>query len=46
MLAILAAIGLQPKLAKVLISAALHWVIEVRRTPEGRSVLAIERLNV
>lgn len=46
MLAILAAIGLQPKLAKVLISAALHWVIEVRRTPEGRSVLAIERLDV
>jgi pilus assembly protein CpaF len=46
MLAILAATGLQPKLAKVLMSAALHWVIEVRRTPEGRSVLAIERLNV
>ena len=44
MLAILAVAGMKPKLSKVLISAALHWVIEVRRTPAGRTVVAIERL--
>ena len=46
MLAILAVTGLQPQLAKVLISAALQWVIEVRRAPKGRNVLAIERLAI
>jgi pilus assembly protein CpaF len=46
MLAILAVAGMKPKLSKVLISAALHWVIEVRRTPAGRTVVAIERLSL
>ena len=44
MLAILAITGMKPTLSKVLISAALHWVIEVRRTQAGRAVVAIERL--
>jgi pilus assembly protein CpaF len=44
MLAILAVAGMKPELSKVLISAALHWVIEVKRTPAGRAVFAIERL--
>ena len=46
MLAILAGVGMQPSLAKVLISASIHWAIEVKRLDTGRAVVAIERLVV
>jgi hypothetical protein len=45
-MAILAVAGMKPKLSKVLISAAFHWVIEVTRSPTGRAVVAIERLSL
>jgi pilus assembly protein CpaF len=44
MLAILAGIGVAPKLAKILISSSLTWVIEVKRTNSKRSVTSISRL--
>ena len=46
MLAILAGVGMQPSLAKVLISASIHWAIEVKRLSAGRVVVAIERLVI
>ena len=46
MLAILAGVGMQPSLAKVLISASIHWAIEVKRLATGREVVAIERLVI
>jgi len=46
MLAILAGVGMQPSLAKVLISASIHWAIEIKRMATGREVVAIERLVV
>jgi pilus assembly protein CpaF len=46
MLAILAGVGMQPSLAKVLISASIHWAIEVKRLATGRQVVAIERLVI
>jgi pilus assembly protein CpaF len=45
MLAILAGIGVAPKLAKVLIASSLTWVIEVKRTNSKRSVTNILRLS-
>ena len=44
MLAILAVSGMPPALARVLISASVHWVIEVKRTITGREVVGIARL--
>lgn len=44
MLAILSAIDVSPKLAKVLISSSISWVIEVRRTSALREVTKIQRL--
>lgn len=46
MLAILAGVGMQPSLAKVLISASVNWAIEVKRMSAGREVVAIERLVI
>jgi pilus assembly protein CpaF len=46
MLAILAGVGMQPSLAKVLISASVNWTIEVKRMSAGREVVAIERLVI
>jgi pilus assembly protein CpaF len=45
MLAILAVCGMQPELGKLLIAAAVHWVIEVRRLPTGRAVVAIRKFS-
>lgn len=44
MLAILAVTGMRPSLARVLISASVHWIIEVKRTTTGRAVVGIARL--
>ena len=46
MLAILAGVGMQPSLAKVLISASIHWAIDVKRLSAGRELVAIERLVI
>ena len=46
MLAILAGVGMQPSLAKVLISASIHWAIEIKRLATGRQVVAIEPLVI
>ena len=46
MLAILAGVGMQPSLAKVLISASIHWAVEVKRLATVREVVAIERLVI
>lgn len=44
MLAILAGIGVAPKLAKLLIASSLTWVIEVKRLQSKRSVTNVQRL--
>jgi pilus assembly protein CpaF len=45
MLAILAGIGVAPKLAKLLIRSSLTWVIEVKRFNSNRTVTNIQRLG-
>jgi pilus assembly protein CpaF len=45
MLAILAGIGVAPKLAKLLIESSLNWVIEVKRSESKRCVTNIQRLG-
>jgi pilus assembly protein CpaF len=45
MLSILTYAGVPNQWAETLISSAVHWVIEVRRTSNGRSLVAIERLG-
>jgi len=45
MLAILAGIGVAPKLAKLLIRSSITWVIEVKRFNSNRTVTNIQRLG-
>ena len=45
MLAILAGIGVAPKLAKLLIRSSITWVIEVKRFDSNRTVTNIQRLG-
>jgi pilus assembly protein CpaF len=45
MLSILAFAGVPAELVKALVLAAVNWVIEVKRTPTGRAVVAIQRLG-
>ena len=44
MIAILASCGLSPKLATVLIEAAVHWIIAVQRSDSQRLVISIDRV--
>ena len=46
MIGILNFSGVSSHVASALIASAIQWVIEVRRTSEGRKVVAIERLHV
>ena len=45
MLAILAGIGVAPKLGRLLIESSLNWVIEVKRSESKRCVTNIQRLG-
>jgi len=45
MVSILTFAGVQTDLARELIARSVHWVVEVKRLPTGRAVVAIERLT-
>jgi pilus assembly protein CpaF len=44
MLAILAGVGVNPELGRLLIASSITWVIEVKRVSSKRTVTAIQRL--
>jgi pilus assembly protein CpaF len=46
MLAILAGVGINPELGRLLVSSSVTWVIEVKRVGSKRAVTAIQRLAV
>lgn len=46
MLAILAGVGVNPELGRLLVSSSVTWVIEVKRMGSNRAVTAIQRLAV
>lgn len=45
MLGILAGSRLDPKIALGLVLSSIHWIVEIRRTPLGREIVAVERFS-